>query len=180
MRRLILHWSGGGPVPNAVDLRSYHMLVDQFNRRHFGDLAPEANLDISDGIYARHAGGFNTGSIGMSLCGMLDATETPFNPGLHPIKKPQYEEACKWSAELLIGYKLTVTPDTCMLHSEVLPRYGAGIYKWDVNWLPGMDKPGSHDVMGNAFRARVTSYYDNFMLLNKWRRKKKSWRDYFV
>ena len=160
MRRLVLHWTGGGPKPNARDLSCYHVLVDQFAERHLGTLAPEANLDISDGIYARHAGGFNTGSIGMGMCGMLDATERPFKPGPYPITMKQFEEACRWAAELMIGYRLKVTPDTCVLHSEVLPRYGAGIYKWDVNWLPGMTKPGKHDVMGAAFRQRVMSHYE--------------------
>lgn len=160
MKRLTMHWTGGGPRPNATDLRSYHFLVDQDCVRHDGDLAPEANLDISDGNYARHAGGFNTGNIGLGLCGMLGAREHPFSAGAHPINKDQFEEGCRWAAELLIVYRLKVSPSTCLLHSEVRPRFNRGIYKWDVNWLPGMKQPGDPLEMGNAFRQRVASHYE--------------------
>lgn len=159
VKRIILHWTGGGPSPSQVDLDAYHCLLDQHGKRFFGKHAPEANDNIKDGHYARHAGGFNTGSLGMGLCGMHDAKEHPFDAGKWPITPVQLNEACTWAAELLIGYRLPVTRDTCMLHSEVRPRYGAGIYKWDVNWFPGMLKPGDPIQMGDLFRKHVMQEY---------------------
>lgn len=161
MKVIVMHWTGGGPMPNATDLRAYHALVDQDCHRHDGDLTPEANLDISDGIYARHAGGFNTAAIGLALCGMLGARERPFRPGPHPINKAQFEEGCLWAAEFCVSYDMRVTRDTVVLHSEVRPRFGRGIYKWDVNWLPGMSGPGDPFEMGDAMRERVQFHFDS-------------------
>lgn len=160
LRRIVLHWTGGGAYPNAVDLKSYHALVDQDANRHDGDLAPEANIDISNGVYARHAGQFNTGSIGLALCGMRGAKERPFDMGPSPITSAQFEEAARWAAEFCVTYGIAVSRDTVLIHSEVLPRFGRGIYKWDVNWLPGMAKPGDPVEMGDAFRARVVSHLE--------------------
>lgn len=158
MKRIVLHWTGGGPNPNAQDRQAYHAIVSQDCQRHMGDLAPEANLNISDGIYARHAGGFNTGAIGIALCGMAGARERPFSPGIHPINMAQFEEACKWSAEMCVIYKIPVTINTVLIHSEVLPRFRAGIYKWDVNWLPGMKETASAFEMGDLYRVTVCRY----------------------
>lgn len=177
MKRIVLHWTGGGPRPNPLDLRSYHFLVAQDGGRHEGDKPPEANRrPLRDG-YVRHAGGFNSDAIGIGLCGMLEARESPFSPGPYPITIKQYVEACEWAAELCVIYKIPVKPETVLIHSEVRPRFGAGIYKWDVNWLPGMARPGDALEMGNAFRARVRAHVETLQrpprpapVLSWWRR----------
>lgn len=161
-------------MPNAVELQAYHALIDQDGNRHDGNLAPEANLDTSDGVYARHAGQFNTANIGLAMCGMRGAQEKPFKAGSFPITKEQYEEAAKWAAEFCVTYNIKVTKRTVLLHSEVLPRFGRGIYKWDVNWLPGMSAPGDPEEMGNAFRQRVQSHLESLELQ---RDQPKTWAD---
>lgn len=164
MKRVVLHWTGGGPNPNAKDLRSYHFLISQDGTRHEGDSPPEANIPPLGKDYVRHAGGFNSWAIGVGMCGMLEARESPFSAGPYPITTKQYEEACKVVAELCKTYRIAVTRNTVLIHSEVLPRFGAGIPKWDVNWLPGMTRPGDPVEMGDAFRARVASHFETIRL----------------
>ena len=167
MRRLVLHWTGGGPRPNPKDLRSYHALVAQDSERHDGDKPPEANRSPLGGGYVRHAGGFNSDAIGLALCGMNGARERPFHPGGYPINAAQYEEACRWAAEFCETYRIKVTRNKVLIHSEVLPRFGAGIPKWDVNWLPGMSLPGDPVEMGDAFRARVQAHLETLRAVPK-------------
>lgn len=160
MKRLVLHWTGGGPRPSPLDLRSYHALVAQDCERYEGDKPPEANRSPLGSDYVRHAGGFNSDSIGLALCGMNGARERPFHAGGYPINAAQYEEAAKWAAEFCETYDISVSRNTILLHSEVRPRFGRGVYKWDVNWLPGMERPGDPVEMGDSFRARVVAHLE--------------------
>ena len=72
MKRIILHWTAGTHTPNAHELECYHFLIDGLGRIHNGKFKPEANLNCKSGLYAAHTGGGNTGSIGVSLCGMAN------------------------------------------------------------------------------------------------------------
>mgnify|MGYP003620530055 FL=1 len=58
--KIIIHWTAGAPVPNAVDKEHYHFIIDQEGKAHIGNYKPEDNINCKDGKYARHTGGGNT------------------------------------------------------------------------------------------------------------------------
>jgi hypothetical protein len=160
MKRLVLHWTGGGPRPSPYELDHYHFLIAQDGERHEGNKRPEANRSpLRDG-YVAHAGGFNSDAIGVAVCGMHGATESPFKAGPWPITGQQMREAAKLAAELCDTYRIKVTPETVLMHSEIRPRFGRGVYKWDVNVWGGLTKPLPPFEAGNAFRDMVQRELD--------------------
>ena len=67
MKRIILHWTAGRYYPTQFEKQYYHFLIDKDGRIYNGIHKPEDNLNCSDGNYAAHTGGGNTGSIGFRL-----------------------------------------------------------------------------------------------------------------
>lgn len=156
MKYITLHWPGGGHTPSAYEKSRYHFLITGAAQVIEGDMPPEANRAPLGPHYVRHCGGMNSDNIGVALCGMADANEVPFSPGPTPITKASYLAAVHLVADLCETYGIKVSRNTVFLHSEVLPRFGRGNYKWDVNWLPGMAKPADPELMGDAFRELVS------------------------
>ncbi|HEU4754102.1 MAG TPA: N-acetylmuramoyl-L-alanine amidase [Armatimonadota bacterium] len=127
--RVILHWSAGGYRPSLLDRGHYHFLIDGDGEAHPGLRGP--------GLYLPHTRLLNTGSVGLSLCGMLGAQEQPRVPGPAPITKLQWERGIQAAAEILAAYDLALTERTLLCHSEVERVYGITQHgKWDVDWLP--------------------------------------------
>jgi hypothetical protein len=155
--KITLHWTGGTHEPNHIDMRSYHLLVTGAGRTILGDHAPEDNGNVRDGKYARHAGGFNTGNIGVALCGMAGAKESPFEPGPNAINPTQVHAAAKEIAALCETY--SIDTDAVYLHSEIRPRFQRGIYKWDVNFMPTLygDSLAEPIEAGDHFRGLVVA-----------------------
>lgn len=52
MKRIILHWTAGGQVPNSHEKECYHFLVDSFGKVRLGHFKPEANLNCKSGMKA--------------------------------------------------------------------------------------------------------------------------------
>ena len=149
--RITLHWTGGTYKPNATDKKAYHFLVDGYGKVHKGTYTPEDNLDCSDGKYARHCGGGNTGNIGVAICGMWSKD--------YPIRRVQLEAACKLIAELSKRYNIRVTNEYILTHAEFGKKnpnttsYG----KIDINNLPCVAVYGVDNV-GNWIRNKVAWY----------------------
>ena len=101
MKRIIIHWTAGAPVPNSHEKECYHFLVDSLGKVRYGNHSPEDNLNCTDGNYAAHTGGGNTGSIGVALCGMMGFKDRN-NLGTCPITRIQFESTMKLCAELAI------------------------------------------------------------------------------
>lgn len=140
-RRIILHWTGGGPQANAVDRSRYHYLVQQDGSVVMG-VPVEANMrSIPKGTprseYAAHTGGMNSWSVGVALCGMFEAKEGgPYGP--HPITASQTDAACALVARLCAAWGLPVTADTVFTHAEAWSLHGVqeAKGKWDINVFP--------------------------------------------
>lgn len=163
MKRVVLHWTGGGPRPSPYELDHYHFLIAQDGERHDGSKRPEANRSPLGADYVAHAGGFNSDAIGVAVCGMHGATESPYKPGPWPITAEQMREAAKLVAELCHIYRIKVTPETVLMHSEIRPRFGRGVYKWDVNVFGGLKKPLAPHDAGNYFREMVQRELDDLV-----------------
>lgn len=159
MKRIIWHWPGGTYKPNATERRRYHFLIDGDGTVHRGDFPPEANEVVVPNNYAAHTLHCNTGSIGVTMCGMRDAIERPFQTGKYPIKIVQVERLAELSAVLGIKYLIPVTRQTMLSHAEVQPTLGIKQRrKWDITWLPGMMEPEDAVAVGDMLRAKVQGY----------------------
>ncbi|MGB0855387.1 MAG: peptidoglycan recognition protein family protein [Pikeienuella sp.] len=155
MNRITWHWSAGTHKVSKLDRRHYHFAIDGNGVIHKGDHRPEDNLDTST-PYAAHTRGANTGNIGIALCAMHGAKESPFDPGKYPITNKQVDALVKLTAELCDTYRISVTPRTVLSHAEWQPTNGVKQRgKWDISWLPGMNGPGNPVTVGTGLRKRV-------------------------
>lgn len=158
MSRVVVHWTAGGPRCSAVDKEHYHMIVDQMNMLTRGDHAITDNVNTGDGDYAAHTAGCNTGSIGISMCGMMNAVERPFEPGPWPIKKEQFETTARAVAELIQFYGIPLTDKTVLQHGEVQKNLGIKQNgKWDCMVLP-WDLTLGPTQAANLFRTEVRKH----------------------
>ena len=95
-------------MPCEQNLDCYHFLFDKNGKEYKGKYKPEDNLNCTDGIYAKHCGGGNTGCIGVSCCGMygfnLQNKKTKY-----PLTQKQVETMCAKVAKLCTAYGIPVT-----------------------------------------------------------------------
>ena len=159
MKRIILHWSGGGYSPNGCDLEHYHFLVDKFGKIFKGKFSPQDNKNCNDGKYAKHTGGLNTGSIGVALCAMF-GYKNPKNIGKFPFLRVQAESAFAYCATLLKKYDLKPSKQSVLTHYEVGLMYpnseSAG--KQDINFIP-YEPEIRPDFVGDYIREKIRWYY---------------------
>lgn len=159
MKRIIIHWTAGGHVPNSTDLKHYHFLIDKYGRVNNGIFKPEDNENCYDGKYAAHTGGGNTGSIGISLCGMCGYS-SPNALGPYPINKIQCETLFSLIAKLCKKYNIKISKDTVMTHYEFGQKYptSTSYGKIDIIYLPPYPTVLKKDV-GDFIRTKVNWYY---------------------
>lgn len=156
MKRIIGHWSAGGYRASALDKKHYHFIVEIDGTVVRGDKPVEANNNTADGDYAAHTLGTNTGAIGVAIAAMAGAVERPFNPGTRPITDAQLRAYVDLCARLCRDYAIPVTRQTVLTHAEVQPTLGIKQKgKWDITWLPGMEKPGDPVAVGDQLRAWI-------------------------
>ena len=165
MKRIILHWSGGTNEPNQVDYEHYHYLINSKGVVIKGKYTPEDNLNCNDGEYAQHTGGGNTGSIGVSMCGMHGFAwdyikHEPRTMSKFPLTKVQCERCFKLCAELCKKYNLKITPDTVMTHYEFGKKHPttSSNGKIDILYLPPYGVMLEQDV-GKFIRTKIKWYY---------------------
>lgn len=158
MKRIIIHWTAGGYIPTAFEKQYYHFLVDKDGRVHEGKFKPENNLVCKTGCYAAHTGGGNTGSIGVSLCGMSGFRDKN-NVGNYPITAKQFEAAMELCAKLANKYRIKISPDTVLTHYEFgvkNPRTtSAG--KIDIIFIPPYPWVAQNDA-GSFIRSKIKWY----------------------
>lgn len=158
LERIIMHWTAGPHTSTPYVLDHYHAVIDGEGQQFYGKLKPEANISIADGNYVAHTRNCNTGSIGVAVCAMGRAVERPFNAGPWPITAVQLDAFVRCVAEFAETYSIAVTRRTVLTHAEVQPTLGvrqAG--KWDIAWLPGMERPGDPIEVGDRLRAMVSA-----------------------
>lgn len=159
MKRIIIHWTAGKHEPNSTDYEHYHFLINGNGLCINGKYKPEDNLDCSDGKYAAHTGGGNTGSIGIAACGMLGYIN-PRRIGAYPLTARQTEALFKKVAELCKKYELEITPDTVMTHYEFGQKYPktSSYGKIDITYLPSYPNVNIGSI-GNFIRNKISWYY---------------------
>lgn len=156
MQRVIWHWTAGTNKANAVDKRHYHIIIEGDGGLVRGDHAITANEAPAKANRANHTLNCNTGSIGISLAGMKDAHESPFNPGPYPITEAQWLTLSKALADLCRRYGIPVTRSTVLSHAEVQGTLGIPQRnKWDITRLPFNLPLRGATAVGNEMRAMV-------------------------
>lgn len=159
MKRIILHWTAGSNYPNSTDFQHYHFLIDKEGKIYSGKYSPEDNLNCTDGKYAKHCGGGNTGSIGVAVCGMAN-----FNGKIESTKYPlsaiQLEKMFFFVATLCKKYAINVTPDSVMTHYEFGRAYPktSSFGKIDITFLSSYPSI-MPDKVGDFIRNKVKWYF---------------------
>ena len=164
MKRIILHWTGGANQPCFTDYNHYHYLINKDGLIINGKFPVSANeicKNDSEGnpLYAAHCGGGNTGSIGVSMCGMYGFKNSK-DVGQYPLTKIQCESAFKLIAKLCKDYGLQISPQTVMTHYEFGKAHpntsSAG--KIDIIYLPPYPDVKQADI-GNFIRTKIKWYF---------------------
>ncbi len=156
MKRIILHWTAGGHKASGLDRHHYHIVVEGDGNLVLGKFSIKANENPVRGGYAAHTRGTNSGSIGISVCSMRGAKESPFDPGPSPMTQVQWDTMMAAVADLCRTYNIAVTPQTVLGHGEVEKNIGnkqSG--KWDPLKLP-WDTALPKDQVGELIRSQVS------------------------
>jgi N-acetyl-anhydromuramyl-L-alanine amidase AmpD len=160
MKRIIVHWTAGSHKANAVDRKAYHILIEGDGHLVRGDFGIDANVLTKRGHYAAHTLNCNTGSIGVSLCCMGGAKESPFDPGKWPMTKTQWDKLCVVVAELARAYSIPVTPRSVLSHAEVQGTLGIKQKnKWDYTRLAFDEDVKGAKACGDKLRHEVLIHW---------------------
>lgn len=137
MKRVIVHWTAGSYTASEQDKEHYHFLIQGDGCVVRGSVPVNANVPpLREGRYAAHTLNTNAYSIGVSICCMANAVESPFDPGHFPMKEVQFKSAINVVAALCNKYNIPVTEKTVLTHAEVQPNLGIKQRgKWDITHL---------------------------------------------
>lgn len=148
--------TAGTYQPNSVDYEHYHYLINGDGLVIEGKYKPEDNENCSDGKYAAHTGGGNTGAIGVSMCAMA-GFKSASDCGKYLITPVQLEACFKLCAELCRKYNIPV--------ENVWTHYEFGINhpdttshgKIDIIYLPPYPQVKRNEV-GGFIRNKIRWY----------------------
>lgn len=157
MQRIICHWTAGTHNASEGDKQSYHFLVEGNGRLVKGGPSVAANSGrrVKAG-YAAHTHNCNGGSIGISLCCMGGAEESPFRTGSHPMTRAQWETLTVAVAWLCKRYRIKVTRRTVLSHAEVESVLGIEQKgKWDISRLAFDSSVSGAAGCGDRLRREV-------------------------
>lgn len=158
MRGIVLHWTAGSYNPSEHDRRAYHILIDGDGKPHRGTPSIALNSGTLKPGYAAHTLNCNTGFIGVSICSMGGAKESPFDAGVWPLRRLQMDAAVQVLADLCEKYDISPTRKSVLSHAEVQSSLGIRQRsKWDIARLAyDLDRRGAHEI-GDAVRREVSA-----------------------
>lgn len=161
LNKITLHWTGGRNKPSSHELECYHFLIDSDGNIYKGNYAPEDNINVSNGKYAKHCGGGNTNNIGIAFCGCYVPNGTPVKYTQFPLTRVQLEAGFQLCAKLCKKYNIPITKQTAFTHYEFGLSHpntsSAG--KIDITYMhpfPAENK----QTCGNFIRSKVKWYYN--------------------
>lgn len=154
MERIVVHWTAGNTKASKLDREHYHILIEADGTLVRGIPTIDKNQRPAKAGYAAHTRNCNSGSIGVSLCCMAGAVESPFSSGSAPMSKTQWDALPGVLADLCKRYGIPVTPQTVLSHAEVQGTLGikqSG--KWDIARLSFDPSVKGAKACGDIFRA---------------------------
>jgi len=149
-KNVVFHWTGGNYTPCPTDLLHYHYVINGQGNIKTGKYEPRDNENCSDGKYAAHTGGGNTGRIGIAICCRKDINTPP--------TQKQVEAMCKLAARMCYLYGLK--PEQCITHAEfgLTHPKSSSAGKIDINALPYANISGIRKT-GDYLRNKTRWYY---------------------
>lgn len=158
MQRIIMHWTAGAYKANATDKKAYHILIEGDGTLVRGVASIALNSGTIKTGYAAHTLNCNSGSIGVSLCCMAGAVESPFSPGSYPMTKAQFDTLILVVKELASKYNIPITRQTILSHAEVQTTLGIKQKnKWDYTRLAFDPSIQGAIKIGDHIRALVAA-----------------------
>lgn len=156
MQRIIVHWTAGAHKATTFDKSHYHILIEGDGTVIRGTPTIDLNQSPVRGRYAAHTLNCNSGSIGVSLCCMAGARESPFNAGPAPMTRAQWDKLPHVLAALCERYSINVTPKTVLSHAEVQANLGiVQRGKWDIARLAFDPSVSGAKACGDIFRTKT-------------------------
>ena len=123
----------GGHKATTFDKSHYHILIEDDGALVRGTPTIDLNQSPVRKGYAGHTLNCNSGSIGVSLCCMASARESPFDAGTAPMTRAQWDKLPHVLAALCERYSIEPTPKTVLSHAEVEPNLSIKQRgKWDI------------------------------------------------
>lgn len=158
MNRVIVHWTAGAHRASGLDRSHYHILIEGDGKFVRG--IPSIDKNDARGVkpgYAAHTLNCNSGSIGVSLCCMAGAIESPFKGGSAPMTGEQWDALPAVLADLCRRYSIPVAPQTVLSHAEVQSTLGIKQRgKWDISRLAFDPGIVGAKACGDQFRAATS------------------------
>lgn len=156
MQRIIVHWTAGGHKATEFDKGHYHILIEGDGTVVRGKPTIDLNQSPVRKDYAGHTLNCNSGSIGVSLCCMAGARESPFDAGQAPMTRAQWDRLPHVLAELCERYSIPPSPKTLLSHAEVENNLGIKQRgKWDIARLAFDPSIVGAKACGDVFRRRT-------------------------
>lgn len=158
LHRIVWHWTASPYEITTYVLSHYNDVHDYLGNSYDGGQRAEAQARYNYrlGVGVSHCKNNNTGVIGQAVAGMHGAREHPFTSGSSPMTWAGIDAMLMRSIDYHYNFDIPVTEWSMTSHSEVQERFGikqSG--KWDINWLPDMDKPVTAKVAGDILRNRM-------------------------
>lgn len=158
MKRIHAHWTAGTYVATEFDRAHYHVLFEGDGKPVRGIPSIASNVHPLMPGYAAHTLNANSYAIGVSLCCMGGAVESPFNAGKYPMTQKQWDAMCLGIAQMCERYRIAVTPETVLSHAEVQKTLGIKQKaKWDYTRLAFDPSFVGATACGNKLRNDVSA-----------------------
>jgi len=135
MKRVIIHWTAGGPKANSTDKQHYHYIVNADGTITKGIHDVLDNENCKDKDYAEHTGQGNTGSIGLSMAGMA-GFNSKTKETKYPLTKIQVEAMCCLAAKMCDVYHIVPSLETIDTHYTFNQKNKITTGKIDIIYLP--------------------------------------------
>jgi len=156
MQRIHAHWTAGSYHASDEDREHYHILWEGDGKPVRGKASIACNVSPLQQGYAAHTLNANSYAIGVSLCCMAGAVESPFDPGKYPMTLKQWDCMVLGIAQLCDFYQIAVTPTTVLSHAEVQANLGIKQRgKWDYTRLAFDPSFRGAKACGNKLRSDV-------------------------
>ena len=167
--KLTYHWTVGNYEQTFSD---YHFCIcyDKKTDKAYvwtnPKYKPEDNDNTSDGKYAAHCKGCNTGNIGIGVCAMVGFNFKDKKSSA-PLNQKQFELMCKLGAECAYKYRFEINENTVATHSERDKKIQKPTGKIDIDYLPFL--PNLNKAQVHALIRNKTSWYYKKIVENKGR-----------
>ena len=156
IHRVHWHWTAGAYGVIGIEHRSYNKLINPDGSCVDGEFPVLAQANYAPGRAASHTRNFNPYAVGISMDCMAGARESPFERGTAPMTWRQVQGMIRETANLCEEFWIPATKFSTLSHAEVQPTFGvAQRFKWDITWLPDMDRPGDPVEVGDRLRAML-------------------------